>query len=309
MLHSVAALGWFFVAFQWDAPLAFLDKLSPTQPPGGPGLGEVAGCKLIERVAGGPMSVVYRAADADGRTVCAKVLTPHGNRIAEKLSVKLKKPWEGERARPLDHTNVVHTYACGKEKGRYYILMEYLSGGSFAEHLRVRSPEIMARRIDIVIAAANGLAYVHEKGIIHRDVCPKNLMFDSEGTVKLIDFGVAIDKHDRLKQTEIRTGRPSYLAPELIRHNRFDTQTDIYAFGVMLYETFAGRRPFLADSRDELMNLHLRAAPVAPSKIDASISAEVDQVVLKALEKMPQQRYADMKQLATALVHLRGMAM
>jgi len=309
MRHQVAALGWFFVAFQWDAPLAFLDKLPLTPSPDGPGLGEVAGCKLIECVAEGPMSAVYRAVDADGRTVCAKVLTPHGNRIAEKLSVKLKKPWEGERARPLDHTNVVHAYACGKEKGRYYILMEYLSGGSFAEHLRVRTPEVMARRVDIVIAAANGLAYVHEKGIIHRDVCPKNLMFDSEGTVKLIDFGVAIHKFDRLKQTEIRTGRPSYLAPELIRHNRFDTQTDIYAFGVMLYETFAGRRPFLADSRDELMNLHLRAAPVAPSKIDASIPAEVDQVVLKALEKMPQQRYADMKQLATALVHLRGMAM
>jgi len=288
--------------------LALLDKLfAPPPPPDGPIIGHIAGRDLLERVAEGPMSTVYRAADSSKTTICAKVLTPHGNRIAEKLSVKLGKPWEGERAKPFDHPNVVHTFDCGKEKGQYYILMEYLGGGSFAEHLRVRTPAIMARRIDILIAAATGLAYVHEKGIIHRDVCPKNLMFDSEGNIKLIDFGVAIHKHDRLKQTEVRTGRPSYLAPELIRYNRFDVQTDIYAFGVMLYEAFAGKRPFLADSREELMNLHMRAAPVPPSKIDASIAPEVDSVVLQALEKVSQQRYVNMKQLVTALVRLRGM--
>ena len=288
--------------------MAFLDKLFPVYPPtDGPVLGQIAGCELLERLHEGPMSRVYRAVDSGGRTVCAKVLTSHGNRIAEKLSVKLKKPWEGERAKGLDHPNVVHTFECGKEKGQYYILMDYLGGGSFAEHLRVRTPEVMARRVDVLIAAANGLAYVHEKGIIHRDMCPKNLMFDSEGTVKLIDFGVAIHKHDRLRQADVRTGRPSYLAPELIRYNRFDVQTDIYAFGVMLYEAFAGQRPFLADSREELTNLHLRAEPVPPSRVDASIAEEVDRVVLRALAKLTHERYANMRQLVTALVRLRGM--
>ncbi len=275
--------------------------------PDDPALGEIAGCKLVEQLAEGPMSTVYRAVDPDDRTICAKILTPHGNRIAEKLSVKLSKPWEGERAKPLVNPNVVRTHACGKEKGEYYVLMEYLAGGSFAEHLRSRTPDVLARRIDILIAAANGVAYVHEKGIIHRDVCPKNLMFDGEGTVKLIDFGVAIHKYDRLRQTEVRTGRPSYLAPELIRHNRFDVQTDLYAFGVMLYEAFAGRRPFIADSRDELTNLHLRVEPVPPSEVDASLAPEVDQVILRALEKVPQRRYPSMRELATALVRLRGM--
>ena len=288
--------------------LAFLDKLFSSQPQtDGSVLGHIAGCNLLERLHEGPMSMVYRAVDSAGKTVCAKILTSHGYRIAEKLSVKLKKPWEGERARGLDHPNVVHTFECGKEKGSYYILMDYLGGGSFAEHLRIRTAEVMARRIDVLIAAANGLAYVHEKGIIHRDVCPKNLMFDREGTVKLIDFGVAIHKLDRLRQAEVRTGRPSYLAPELIRYNHFNVQTDIYAFGVMLYEAFAGQRPFLADSREELMNLHLRAEPVPPSRMDATIAAEVDDVVLRALDKLPHQRFANMRQLATALVHLRGM--
>ena len=227
-------------------------------------------------------------------------------KCAGKLSVKLGKPWEGEKAKLLNHPNVVITIVCGNEKGHYYIAMEYLPGGSFAEHVRVHTPEIMARRLEVMIGAANGLAYIHEKGIIHRDVCPKNMMFDGQGTVKLIDFGVAIHKSDRLKQTEIRTGRPSYLAPELIRHNRFNVQTDIYAFGVTLYEAFAGRRPFSADSREELMNLHLRAEPMPPSMVARSAGPEVDRVVLKALAKVPGKRYPTMRTLITALVGLKG---
>lgn len=289
--------------------MALLDKFFVSRDGDGPGAAQIGGCTLVEKLAEGPMSAVFLATDPDGNQVVVKALSAHGNRIAEKLSVKLGKPWEGERARSLNHPNVVRTLACGKEKGQYYIVMEYLPGGGFAEHLRIRTPEVIARRLEILIGAANGLAYLHEKGIIHRDVCPKNLMFDSSGNVRLIDFGVAIHKSDRLKQTEIRTGRSSYLAPELIRYNRFNVQTDIYAFGVTLYETFTGRRPFTADTREELMNLHLRADPVPPSKMDHSLNSEVDRVALRALAKVPQQRYMTMRQVITALVGLRGSAM
>ncbi len=286
--------------------MALLGKFFSSEDTAQSGLGQIAGCTLVQKLAESSMSTIYVAQNPEGLRVVAKVLTPHGNRIAEKLSVKLGKPWEGERARALSHPNVVQTHSCGKERGRYYILMEYLEGGSFGDHLRDRTPEILARRLDILIQAANGLAYVHEKGVIHRDICPKNLMFDREGTGKLIDFGVAIHRFDRLKQTEIRTGRPSYLAPELIRQNRFDIQTDIYAFGVMMYEALAGQRPFHAPTREELMDLHLRAEPVPPSQIDPSISADTDQVVLTALEKTPQKRYTDMRQVIAALLRLKG---
>ena len=253
------------------------------------------------------MSTIFLGQDSAGQPVAVKVLSAHGNRIAEKLSVKLGKPWEGERAMSLTHPNVVRTFSCGKEKGSYCIVMEYLPGGNLAEHIRERTPRVMARRLDILLAATNGLAYVHEKGIIHRDICPKNLMFDKEGTVKLIDFGVAIHKEDRLKPAEVRTGRPSYLAPELIRHNHFSVQTDIYAFGVMLYEAFTGQRPFLTDDREELMKMHLRAEVIAPSRIDPALPAEVDSVVLKALDKLPQQRYSSMREVMAALTRLKGL--
>ncbi len=236
----------------------------------------------------------------------AKVLSAHGNRIAEKLSARLGKAWEGEMAKALTHPDVVRTIACGREKGNYYILMEYLPGGSLAEHIRLRTPEVVARRIEILMGAANGLAHVHQKGIIHRDVCPKNLLFDAQGALKLIDFGVAIHKSDRLKQAEIRTGRPSYLAPEVIRYNRFNVQTDIYAGGVTLYEAFTGRRPFTADTKEMLMTRHLSADPVPPSKLDTSLDPAVDRVVLKALEKTPQRRYETMRDVAAALAQLEA---
>ena len=288
-----------------DSGLALLDKIFSSQKSDKTPPDEIAGCRPIEKLAEGPMSRVYRCEDRDGNIIVAKVLTEHGNRIAEKLSVRLGKPWEGEKAKPLTHPNVVRTIDCGKDKNGYYILMEYLPGGNFAQHLRDRAPEIMTRRLDVLIGAANGLAYVHEKGIIHRDVCPKNLMFDSEGTVKLIDFGVSIYTHDRLKQTEVRTGRPSYLAPELIRYNHFNAQTDVYAFGVMLYEAFTGQRPFAANSRDELLGLHLRAEVIAPSRIDASLNDAIDRVVLKAMAKNPAERHENMRQLLTDLIRLK----
>ncbi len=288
--------------------MAFLDRFFTSAGGSTDGPSRIGAYTLTKPIAHSAMSTVYLGTGPDGKQVAVKVLSPHGNRIAEKLSVKLGKPWEGEKARALDHPNVVRTIECGKEKGGYYIVMEYLSGGNMAEHLRVRTPAIIARRLEIMTAAANGLAYVHEKGIIHRDVCPKNLMFDSEGTVKLIDFGVSILTSDRLKQTDVRTGRPSYLAPELIRHNRFNVQTDIYAFGVALYEVFTGRRPFTADSREDLMNLHLRAEPLPPSHIDSSIPPAVDRVVLTALEKEPQRRYSSMRQVVAALARLKGIA-
>lgn len=266
----------------------------------------VGGCELHEKLAAGPMSTVYLAVNPARERVVAKVLTAHGNRIAEKLTRKLGKPWEGERAKALAHPNIVQTFDCGKESGNYYIIMEYLSGGSLSEKLRARGALSLGRLLDVAVGAANGLEYVHEKGIIHRDICSKNLMFDSSGTVKLIDFGVAIDKYDQLRPTAVRTGRPSYQAPELIRYNRFNVQTDIYAFGVVLYEMFAGQLPFIADSREGTIGMHLRAEPALPSVVNPAIPKGVDAVVIKALAKVPQSRYMTMKELITALIRLRS---
>jgi eukaryotic-like serine/threonine-protein kinase len=286
--------------------LALLDRLFGSRGRDQQALHVIGGYTLVEALAHSAMSTVYLAHGRDGQQVAVKVLTEHGNRIAEKLSVKLKKPWEGERAKALKHPHIVETLKYGKSRGHYYLVMQYLPGGSFAEHLHARTHGIIARRLEILLDAASALAFLHEKGIIHRDLCPKNLMFDSEGTVKLIDFGVAIHVSDRLRPTEVRTGRPSYLAPELIRHNIFTVQTDIYAFGVMIYEAFAGQRPFTGNTRDELMNQHLRAEPVPPSRIDHALRPEIDRVVLRALAKEPEQRYATARELVAALNGLRS---
>ena len=266
----------------------------------------IGGCEVREKLAAGPMSTVYLAVNAEQQKVVAKVLTPHGNRIAEKLTRKLGKPWEGERAKALTNPNIVHTFDCGKERGNYYIIMEFLPGGNLTEKLRSPDKLPLEQKLDIALGAANGLAYVHEKGIIHRDICSKNLMFDSKAAIKLIDFGVAINQYDQLRPTAVRTGRPSYQAPELIRYNRFNVQTDIYAFGVVLYELFAGQLPFIADSREDTIGMHLRAEPAPPAAVNPAVPGAVSAVVMKALAKIPQDRFMTMKELTTALIRLRS---
>jgi len=266
----------------------------------------VGGCEIREKLAAGPMSTVYLAVNSDGQKVVAKILTPHGNRIAEKLTRKLGKPWEGERAKALANPNIVHTFNCGKERGNYYIIMEFLPGGNLAEKLRSREKWPLEQTLDMALGAANGLAYVHEKGIIHRDICSKNLMFDSKGAIKLIDFGVAINQYDQLRPTAVRTGRPSYQAPELIRYNRFNVQTDIYAFGVVLYEMFTGQLPFVTDSREDTIAMHLRAEPVPPAAVNPSVPGTASALIMKALAKIPQDRFMTMKELATALIRLKS---
>ena len=266
----------------------------------------IGGCRLIRKLAESPMSTVHLAEDRRGRQVAVKLLSPHGSRIAAQTSATPGRPWEGERAKPLRHPNVVRTLACGQQDDAFYIVMEYLSGGTFSEHVRQGSADVLDRRLDILIAAARGLAYVHENDIIHRDICPRNLMFDSHGTVKLIDFGVAIHASDRLQPAQVRTGRPSYLAPELIRHNLFNVQTDVYAFGVTLYEAFVGHRPFVARDRKRLLSLHLLAAPVPPSKVNPALGPEVDRLVLRALEKAPERRFATMNEVIAELEDMKS---
>jgi len=254
---------------------------------------------LIEKVAQGRLSTLYRGEDTkSGETVAVKMLSDYGCKVADKLSRKLKKDWEGERARKFEHRNVVRTMACGKHRGRYYIVMEFLSGGTLASLLQVKSPAIEGKKIEVMRQAARGLEYIHSRGTIHRDVCPRNVMLSAYGVAKLIDFGVAASKGDRIRNTGKRTGRPAYMAPELIRHNRFNARTDIYAFGVSLYEVATGRRPFrVSDDPFEALATVLNTEISPPSKIRPSISARLERVVMRALEPRPHARYPSVTRL------------
>ena len=259
-------------------------------------------------IAEGPMSVVYKAADkrtggaqAADRVVAIKVLKDSAARVAHRLATELGKPWEGERAIELVHPNVVRTIACGREGGTYYMVMEFIDGATLASLIYEGGPHLDGRRIPVIRQIAEGLAYIHGKGLIHRDVCPKNVLIDAAGHAKLIDFGVAIATTDKLQNTGRRTGRPSYMAPELIRANIFDVRTDIYALGVTMYELCTGAKPLAATDRYEKMRLHLYSNPNAPADVNKQVPEPLSKLILRCLAKDPEQRYQSAEELLAGL--------
>lgn len=262
--------------------------------------------RALERLAVGRLSTLYRGEHLGTREVVAiKVLSEYGGRVADKLSRRLGKDWEGERARKLVHPNVVHTIACGKEHGHYYVVMEYLAGGNLATLLQMKSPVIEGRKIEIMRQAAKGLEYVHSRGVIHRDICPRNIMLSGDGTAKLIDFGVAISARDQVLKRGLRTGRPGFMAPELIRDYRYDQRTDVYAFGVSLYCVATGQPPFrTSDDPFEALAIVLNTPIPPPSALRPSISKRLEAVILRAMEPRPQARYPAITRLLDDLAGL-----
>lgn len=263
------------------------------------GAGVYGDFEVVERIARGRLSTLYRATHTKtGEVAAVKVLSDYGGRVAEKLTKRLKMEWEGERALKLEHRNVVRTTACGKEHGLYYIAMEFLPGGNLTELIRSKAQSIDGKRIDIMRQAARGLEYVHGCGIIHRDICPRNVMLSAYGVAKLIDFGVAANRGDRIRNTGRRTGRPAYMAPELIRTNRFDDRTDVYAFGVSLYEVATGQRPFqVSDDTFKALSSMLNAEAPLPRALRPSVSERLEAVILRAMAPRARDRYPTMTAL------------
>lgn len=252
---------------------------------------------LGEPIADGPMSVVFRAvglpmgsAETADRLVAIKVLKDSAARMARRLQTELGMPWEGERATQLLHPNVVRTIRCGCESGTFYMVMEFIGGAPLSSLIYEGSPLLDGRRIAIIRQIAQGLAYIHGSGIIHRDICPKNVLVDSTGHAKLIDFGVAISAGYRLQDTGRRTGRPSYMAPELIRDNVFDVRTDIYALGVSMYELSTGAKPLAGADRYEKMRLHLFSSPNPPADVNRRVPPALSELIVRCLVKDPGRR-------------------
>lgn len=257
------------------------------------------GYRAIERLALGRLATLYRGEHLKTHeAVAVKVLSEYGGRVADKLTRRLRKEWEGERARKFEHPHVVRTLACGKEHGRYYLVMEYLAGGNVATLLQMKSSGIEGRKIEIMRQAARGLEYVHSRGVIHRDISPQNIMLTGDGTAKLIDFGVAIAKGDQVLKRGLRTGRPGFMAPELIRDYKYNESTDVYAFGVSLYCMATGQPPFrTSDDPFEALAIVLNTPIPRPGALRPSISPRLEKIILRAMEPRAQARYPSVTRL------------
>lgn len=254
-------------------------------------------------VARSGMASIFRATDLlTGRTVAIKV--PHPE-IESNPVLFERFQREEEIGKTLDHPGVMKVYN-DSDRSQIYMVMEWVDG----KHLRqILGPERKLppeRAVKIALGIADALAYIHSHGIVHRDLKPENIMVDQDDHVKLIDFGIAGQEGARrltfTKLSKVR-GTPDYISPEQVKGNRGDGRSDIYALGVMLYEMLTGEPPFRGQDPLAIMNDRLLNNPIPPREIDPSISPQLQEIVYRAIERAPKNRYASAIELAHDLQH------
>lgn len=253
---------------------------------------------MSETLGKGAMSEVKKAFHKKTfRTVAVKVLTPESRNITAKIENYYRHTTEGEVAMLCAHPNVIKTFGWGKDGGRDFIVMELFEGVLLRDLLHEGRFNPAQNRMDLFSQMAAALGHIHSVGIVHRDFCPRNMMVNAEGLLKVFDFGLAVDLEMVKHLKGNRTGTLAYMAPELIKRQYTDQRCDIYALGITMYEMFAGQRPFLGiDNIARLMQL-MNAVPDAPSTLNPDISPAFDKVMLKAIQKDPNDRYNTVEEL------------
>jgi serine/threonine protein kinase len=250
--------------------------------------------------------VVYKAEDTKlGRLVALKFLP---ETLARDASALERFQREARTASSLNHPNICTIYDIEECQGHLFIAMEYLDGRSLQEHIVGRvldSDEISKLGIQI----AEALSAAHSKGVVHRDVKTGNIVVTAADPVKVLDFGLAklmgsqgvAASKKTLTETHAVTGTLPYMSPEQLRGREVDARTDIYALGVVLYEMATGRRPFTAEISPQLIDDILNSPPPLPQEVNPKISPKVEEIILKCLEKDPEDRYQTAKEIAVDL--------
>jgi tRNA A-37 threonylcarbamoyl transferase component Bud32 len=255
--------------------------------------------EIIEEIGRGAYAVVYKARHVDLDHVRAlKVM--HPQLLGEPDLVKAFQR-EARSTVKLDHPNIVTVYDVGEAEGRHYIAMKYLRGRNLREVIEQEGPLPAQRSLNIIKQAASALDYAHDMGYIHRDIKPSNVIVDDEGRVTVTDFGVAraIGTSTFTSSREM-VGTWPYAPPEMFREQELDRRADEYALGAVLYEMLLGRRPFESESPEALITKILMEEPPFPTEMPEGLSEEVKAVVLEALAKDPEHRYATAGALAEA---------
>lgn len=267
--------------------------------------------RIESLVGSGAVGAVYKASHIDlPRTFAIKVLHPHF-RADQQLIAGFRT--EARAASLLDHPNVTVVHDFGEEPdGLVYIVMEYLQGVNLQAILDEQRRLDPRRSIGIMLQVCGALAAAHQRGIVHRDVKPDNIMLiptrDDEGRsyelVKVCDFGIAaLETAPDAQSEEWTAGTPEYMAPEQA-HGRFDARTDVYACGIVLYEMLTGRPPFVGDSPMATLAKHATEAPRRPSELVTTIPSALEAVILCAIEKAPARRFTSIRDLRAELKRL-----
>src|SRR6516164_9223652 len=259
--------------------------------------------RIENLVARSGMASIFRATDLrTGQPVALKI--PHPEMEAD---VVLFDRFQREQVigQKLDHPSVMKVLT-DDHHSQIYMAMEWVEGRLLRQILRERGKLPVERARLLTIKIAGALEYIHSHGVVHRDLKPENIMVNDADDIKLIDFGIAGNEGSRrltfAKLSQLM-GTPDYISPEQVRGKRGDGRSDVYALGVMLYEMLTGKTPFQGPSALAIMNDRLLNNPIPPRELDPAVSPELQEIIYRAIERDPKNRYANAHEMALDLQH------
>lgn len=268
---------------------------------------QIASYVLLEKINSGGMADIYKAQDKKtGQIYAIKVLFAESAERTERLCAIFDEPRvEHDSSLFFDHPNIVRVYKTDKYRGRYYIVMELIKGDSLQKILAQETPLSYLEKIQISLQIAQGIQYLHQRGVIHNDINPKNIMITPENNVKIIDFGIAMRVGSKMhKRAGMRAGTPAYMAPEQIRGLKVDPRTDIYNLGVTLYELFSGQTPFKGKDSVDKMQKHLNMEPADITDRSPDINPRLAHLIMKSIQRNPDDRFQSTSDICAILSQL-----
>jgi serine/threonine-protein kinase len=262
---------------------------------------------ILRKLGSGGMAEVYLAEDDElGRNVALKMLNERHARD-DQFVERFKR--EARNAARLSHPHIVRVYDRGEAEGTYYISMEYLDGPTLKELLVRKGPTPPLTAIKFAREILSALGEAHKHDIVHRDIKPHNVIVSPDWNVKVTDFGIARSGASQMTEAGSIVGTAQYLSPEQARGKPVDPRSDLYSLGIVMYEMLTGKVPFTGDAAVEIAMKHLSAVPDPPSKLRPEISHDLDAIVMRALAKDPDQRYASAEEMDADLARVaRGAA-